>query len=200
VLANVATPIGNAYVTAAVAPFGDSAVAGWAIVGRIIPVAFGAIYALSGAVGPVLGQNIGAGAESRVRAVLTESLKVNLWFTLAAWAALFVLARPLVALFGATGQAADLIMLFCRWLSPLFGFLGALFVANAAFNVMGRAHYATIFNWARATIGTIPFAEVGGRLAGAEGVIAGNMVGGIIFGVAAVLACYGLFEGRRVKR
>jgi hypothetical protein len=26
------------------------------------------------------------------------------------------------------------------------------------------------------------------------------MVGGIIFGVAAVLACYGLFEGRRVKR
>jgi putative MATE family efflux protein len=196
VLANVATPLGNAYVTAAIAPFGDSAVAGWAIVGRIIPVAFGAIYALSGSVGPVLGQNLGARADDRVRSVLTASLKVNVCFTLGAWFVLFLLARPLVAAFGADGKAADLIILFCRWLSPLFGFLGALFVANAAFNVLGRPHYSTLFNWGRATVGTVPFAEIGGRLAGSDGVIAGNMIGGIVFGILAVLACYGLLERR----
>ena len=47
VLTNIATPVSNAYITAAIAPFGDSAVAGWAILGRIMPVAFGAIFALS---------------------------------------------------------------------------------------------------------------------------------------------------------
>ena len=36
VLANVATPAGSAYVTVAMSWFSDSAVAGWAIVGRII--------------------------------------------------------------------------------------------------------------------------------------------------------------------
>jgi len=192
VLTNVATPVANAYVTAAIAPYGDSAVAGWAFIGRILPVAFGAIYALSGSIGPVLGQNLGARDFARVRAVLTSALMVNAAFTVAAWLLLALFATPLVRAFAATGLAADLIVLFCRWVAPLFAFLGALFVANAAFNVLGRPHVATAFNWARATLGTIPFVEVGGRLAGAEGVVAGNMAGAIAFGIAAVAVCYRL--------
>ena len=37
-MTNVATPIGNAVVTRAIADFGDGYVAGWAVLGRIIPV------------------------------------------------------------------------------------------------------------------------------------------------------------------
>ena len=59
-LTQIATPVGNAFVTAEIARFGDAAVAGWAIIGRIVPVAFGVIFALSGAVGPIIGQNFGA--------------------------------------------------------------------------------------------------------------------------------------------
>jgi Na+-driven multidrug efflux pump len=58
VLANVATPAGSAYVTVAMSRFSDSAVAGWAVIGRIIPIAFGAIFALSGTIGPIVGQNV----------------------------------------------------------------------------------------------------------------------------------------------
>ena len=192
VLANVATPVANAYVTAAIAPFGDSAVAGWAIIGRTLPVAFGAIYALSGSIGPVLGQNLGAREFARVRAVLSSALWVSTGFTLLAWLVLVALTGPLVRAFGADGLAAELIELFCRWVAPLFAFLGALFVANAAFNVLGRPHLATAFNWSRATLGTVPFVEIGSRLAGAQGVVAGNMIGAIPFGIAAVVACYWL--------
>ncbi|MCK5496621.1 MAG: polysaccharide biosynthesis C-terminal domain-containing protein, partial [Hyphomicrobiaceae bacterium] len=92
VLTNIATPVANAYVTRAMAPFGDTAVAGWAIVGRVIPVAFGAIFALSATVGPIIGQNYGAGAFDRVRAALTQSLLVTAVFTGVAWAILAVLA------------------------------------------------------------------------------------------------------------
>src|SRR5690606_192171 len=60
VLTQLATPVGNAYVTHSMAYFGDDAVAGWAIIGRLVPVAFGTIFALSGAVGPIMGQNFGA--------------------------------------------------------------------------------------------------------------------------------------------
>ncbi len=40
VMTQIATPVGNAYVTLEIARFGDDAVAGWAIIGRLIPVAF----------------------------------------------------------------------------------------------------------------------------------------------------------------
>jgi putative MATE family efflux protein len=59
VLTQIATPVGNAYVTGAIARFGDDAVAGWAIIGRLIPLAFAGLFALSGAVGPILAQMSG---------------------------------------------------------------------------------------------------------------------------------------------
>jgi putative MATE family efflux protein len=194
VLTNIATPVGSAYVTAAIAAFGDGAVAAWAIIGRIIPVAFGAIYALSGSVGPILGQNFGAQLPDRMEKVFTMSLAVMAAFTATAWLALAVFAHPLADAFNAGPESRHLIVFFCRWLSPLFVFLGALFIANAAFNTLGRAHYSTALNWARATVGTVPFVLAGGTLAGAEGVLAGNMIGGVVFGVASVVMGYQLIR------
>ena len=190
VLTNIATPVANAYVTRAMAPFGDTAVAGWAIVGRVIPVAFGAIFALSATVGPIIGQNYGAGAFDRVRAALTQSLLVTAVFTGVAWAILAVLAWPIAGAFDATGETADLIVFFCRVLPPTFVFLGALFVANAAFNTLGRPHYSTALNWGRATLGTVPLVQAGAVLAGATGVLAGSVLGGVIFGILAVWLAY----------
>jgi Na+-driven multidrug efflux pump len=190
ILTNVASPVSNAYVTAAVAHHGDSAVAAWAIIGRIIPVAFGAIYALSGNIGPILGQNWGAGALGRLRTTFTQSLAVTIVFTLAAWAVLAVSAWPLAEAFRAKGEAADLVVYFCRWLAPLFVFLGMLFVSNATFNTLGQPNISTLLNWGRATLGTIPLVEAGSHLAGAHGVLAGNMLGGIFFGLAGVWLGY----------
>ena len=194
VLTNIATPAGNAYVTAAMSAFGDGAVAGWAIIGRIIPVAFGAIYALSGSVGPILGQNYGAGLPDRMRSVFTLSLWTMVAFTGFAWAALAFFAYPLATAFKVEGVALELLVYFCRWLSPLFVFLGALFIANAVFNTLGRAHYSTLLNWGRATIGTVPFVMAGAALGGASGVLAGNMIGGVVFGVASVILGYKLID------
>lgn len=193
-LTNIATPVANAYVTAEIAPFGDSAVAGWAVIGRIIPVAFGAIYALSGTVGPIIGQNYGARAQERVQGTLTVSRGVMTAFTVAAWLFLALLAVPLARGFRSTDDAADLIILFCRWLSPLFVFLGALFVANAAFNTLGRPHLSTALNWGRATLGTVPFVKIGASVGGAQGVLVGMMIGNIIFGAAAVWLGYWLID------
>ncbi|MBS0232654.1 MAG: MATE family efflux transporter [Proteobacteria bacterium] len=192
VLTNVAPAVGNAYVTHAIAPYGDAAVAAWAIIGRIIPVAFGAIYALSGTVGPILGQNFGARSPSRMRNAYTLSLLTMAVFTGMAWLLLAVLADPLATLFHATGEVRKLIVFFCRWLPPLFVFLGAVFITNAVFNTLGRAHFSSLLNWGRATLGTVPFVIWGGMWFGAEGVLAGNMVGGVAFGLIAILAGYRL--------
>ena len=121
---------------------------------------------------------------------------------------LAALAHPIAAAFDAHGEPAELIIFYCRFLPPLFVFLGALFVANAAFNTLGRPHLSAALNWGRATLGTVPFVIVGGYLAGARGVLTGSMTGGLVFGVLAVwlayrwvakLAAAGLRAGMSVK-
>jgi len=191
---NVATPAANAYVTAAISGYGDSAVAGWAIIGRVMPVAFGAIYSLSGAIGPIIGQNYGARDADRMRRTLSLSIAVTFCFTACAWLVLALMANSIVDAFRAQGEAAELIRLFCYWLAPLFAFLGVLFLSNATFNTLGRPQISTALNWGRATIGTVPFVMAGGHYAGAQGVLAGNFAGGIVFGLIGAMLGYGLID------
>lgn len=194
IMTNIATPFSNAYVTSAVSVYGDSAVAGWTTIGRILPVAFGAVYALSGSIGPILGQNYGAGEGERMRETFRLALWVTAVFTAVAWAVMAVLAYPIAQAMHATGDAEHLIVFYCRWLTPLFVFLGALFIANAAFNTLGRPATSMVLNWGRATLGTVPFVIAGGYLAGAAGVLAGHMLGGIVFGVVGVWICARLID------
>ncbi|MEM1317159.1 MAG: MATE family efflux transporter, partial [Pseudomonadota bacterium] len=185
----LATPVGNAYVTSAIAEFGDDAVAGWAIVGRILPVAFGVIFARSGAVGPILSQNLGAKRFDRVMGSMRDALIFTLIYCLSVWAVLAVTSPWLVALFGATGEAAELVSLFCLLVAGSFLFNGALFVANAAFNNLGFPFYATLFNWGRATLGVIPFVYIG-KAWGAGGVMVGWGAGAVVFGIAAMVIAF----------
>lgn len=189
VLTQVATPVGNAYVTSAISSFGDDAVAGWAIIGRLIPLAFAGIFSLSGAVGPILGQNLGAGLYDRIGMAMRDSLIVSAVYTIAMWALLAAMSQPLIWAFGASGDAASLLRFFCLFVAGSFMFNGALFVANAAFNNLGHPLYSTLFNWGRATLGVIPFVHYG-KAWGAEGVLAGWGLGAIAFGVASMAVCF----------
>ena len=107
VLTNIATPIGNAYVVASLAAFGTSAVAGGAIISRVVPVAFSALFALSGALGPIIGQNFGAGRIDRVRDTLRDALLLVCGYVLLIWLLLYLGRDWLVVAFGAEGQAAE---------------------------------------------------------------------------------------------
>lgn len=189
-LTQLATPFANAYVTRAVSPFGNEAVAAAAIIGRVIPVAFGIIFSLSGSVGPIIGQNYGARAYDRVRRTLTDGLIFAIIYTLAASALLFVFRHEVAELFRASGRTIDLVVFFCSFIAGSWAFTGAQFVASAAFNNLGHPNTSTVFNWARATIGTIPFAIYGAEVAGPEGVMVGVALGSIIFGVASVAWAY----------
>jgi Na+-driven multidrug efflux pump len=186
ILTQLATPVGQAVVTRMVAGYGEAAVAGMAIAGRLTPVAFGIIFALSGAVGPILGQNLGARKMDRVRRAFWDAILFS-GLVIVVMSALLFVARPWIAeVFHAEGLTRDLIYLFCGPLSLLFFFNGMIFVANATCNNLGAAMQSTMVNWGRHTIGTVPFAMALGLYWGAEGVLIGQAVGGVLFGVLAV--------------
>ena len=200
ILAQIATPVGQAYVTRAMASYGEEAVAGMAIVGRLIPVAFGVVFALSGAVGPILGQNYGAGQMERVRKGFSDAVLFAFIVILAVSALLFVLRGPIADLFEADGITRELIYLFCGPLSLAFFFPGVLFVANAAFNNLGHPFYSTFTNWGRNAVALVPLVWLGSLWFGAPGVLIGQAVSGILFGVIAwVLARRVIAEGGGVR-
>lgn len=198
-LTNLATPIGASYVLKTMATFGDSAVAGAAILGRISPVAFAAVFSLSSAIGPIVGQNAGAGLYGRVRQSLVSALLLNISYCLGVWLLLFLLSDWIVQAFDATGEAAKLISVYTHWLVAGFIFNGMLFTANAAFNNLHRAYLATVFNFSRVVLGTVPLVYLLSQYWGAVGVLVGEMGGAMVFGsiaYATVLWYIGRLESR----
>lgn len=187
ILTQLATPIGQAYVTRSMAQFGEAAVAGMAITARLTPVAFGVLFALSGAIGPIIGQNFGAGNHDRVRTAFRDGILFTAIFV-TSMAGLLYLLRPFIAgLFNADGLTLDLVYLFCGPLALAFFFNGVIFVSNASFNNLGHPFYSTWINWGRHTLGTIPLVMLGSALFGAKGVLIGQALGGVIFGLLATL-------------
>ena len=190
VMTQLATPVGNAWVTHEISTFGDSAVAGWAIIGRITPVAFGAIFALSGAVAPILGQNFGARRFDRIQQTMRDSFVVVIVYVLAVWLLLALFRNQISDVFGAEGTARELISFYCLFVAGSFLFNGMLFVANAAFNNLGFPLYSTLSNWGRSTLGVIPFVSLGASWYGATGALAGSGLGAILFGLGAAVMCF----------
>ena len=190
ILANVATPVGNAYVTSAMAQFGDQAIAGMSVIGRLVPVAFAIMFALSGAIGPIVGQNVGAKRYDRVERAITEAIAFAFGYCLIATLILYLLADQIIGVFGVSGEAAQLVTIFCSWFALSQAFNAALFISNAAFNNLGRPVYATITNWGRHTLGTFPFVMLGSWMFGAPGVLYGQALGGLIFALGACYMAY----------
>lgn len=185
-LANIATPVGSAYVTRVAAEFGEEAVAGMAIVGRLTPIAFALIFAMSGAIGPIIGQNFGAGQHDRVREAFFRAIGLCVAYIIPVVMLLYLLRRPIADLFDASGTARDLIYLFCGPLSLAWVFNGIIFIANASYNNLGHPFYSTWINWGRNTLGVIPFVALGAAMWGAEGVLVGQMAGGALVALLAL--------------
>lgn len=195
---NLATPVASSYVFHTFARFGDAAIAATAVTSRVALVAFGVLYALSGAVGPILGQNLGAGRLDRVRATLTTSFGLVTAWVLLTWALLWLSTPAIVALFGATGDAARYIAFFCAFGVSAWLFTGFLFVANASFNNLGFPLLSLAFNWGLASGGTIPFVTLGAAWGGVPGGQLGIAFGAALFGLGGLAAAYGV-SGRLAK-
>ncbi|MEM9850546.1 MAG: MATE family efflux transporter [Pseudomonadota bacterium] len=187
IVTQLATPMGNYLLTAVISAYGDAAVAGWAVISRLSVLAFGGLFALSGAIGGIIGQNYGAGLIDRVERTFIEALRVCVVYTLFAWAALAALRGPIVVTFGLEGVAVDVLTAFLFLGAGSFMFTGAIFVANAAFNNLGRPLYSTACNWLRDGVLTWPCCVALGAAFGAPGVIYGSGLAAFLAGVGATI-------------
>ncbi|NBJ11279.1 MATE family efflux transporter [Microvirga arsenatis] len=198
ILTNIAAPIANAFFTSIMAQFGDQAVAASAIIDRVTPVAFAGVFALAGAIGPVLGQNWGAQRYDRMRQTLKDALTFTVVYVGSVWLVLFLVQVPITEAFKAPPETAEIVRFFCQLSGFIWFFISLVFVANASFNNLGYPLLSTFFNWGRATLGMIPFAYLGAHWGGPNGALIGIGVGSVAFGIAAVITAF--WTIRRLER
>ncbi len=186
VLTNLAPSVASAFLARLFSGYGPDAVAAASVIDRLTPVAFGGLFALSGAIGPILAQNWGAARFDRMRGVLGAAIGVTLAYVALVWVVLALARGRIAALFDLDGIAADLFSFFCLVGGAIWFFNGLLFLGNAAFNNLGFPVRSTLLNWGRATLGTVPPAMLGAALYGPRGVIAGMGIGSLVFGVLGI--------------
>jgi len=196
ILTNIAAPVGAFLIAQKVAEYGDDALAGQSVVDRLIPLAFGVIFALSGAVGPIIGQNAGAGMMGRVRQTLLDGIKFNVIYVLFAWGLLYLGRNAIIDVYSATGDMALMIDLFATIVAASFMFNGLLFVTNATFNNLGKPIWATGFNWLRQTVGVIPFIALGASWGELRGIAWGVLAGSVPFALLALVVAFYLINAQ----
>lgn len=183
----MATPAGNYFLTIVIAPFGDDAVAAWAVVGRLTVLSFGGIFALSGAIGGIFGQNLGAGQYARLRSTYRDALLFCAIYTLVTWGVLLVVTPLVIDAFALSGQGADVLRAFTLVGAGAFIFQGGLFVSSAAFNTLGKPGWSTLLGWVKDGVLSWPMAALLVASFGATGVIYGQAAAGAIMGTLAAL-------------
>lgn len=193
-LTNLATPIGSTFVMTAIARYGDAAVAAYATIGRIIPVAFSVLFALSGAISPIIGQNFGAKAFDRVKSTYHNAIIFAVAVVVIVTLLIVFSQHYIVGLFNLSGEAAQLLTLFCSGLTIFFIADGVLFSTNSVFNSLGFPLYSTVFNYAKFFLGVIPAVYGLAYFYGATGVIIGQAIGSSLVTVIAVITCRNLIE------
>ena len=187
ILTQLASPVANYLLTTVISEFGDSAVAAWAVINRLTVVAFGGIFSLSGAVGGIFGQNFGAQKFDRLRSTYRDAIFFCLGYTVLAWAILMLATEFIANIFNLDAEGAEILWAFTHIGAATFIFTGVMFVANAAFNNMGKPVWSTLLNWFRDGLLTLPAALWLSGVFAASGVIYAQGLVAIVTGVLAIV-------------
>ncbi len=191
-LGSVAAPIGQAIAMRHFASFGQEALVGISIIGRLAPVVFSVINALSGAIGPIMAQNYGANEMGRVREAYFAAAKFLAQYVAVVALLLFLLRSQIVWLFSATGTAQELLYLYCGPFAIIAFFNGVIAISGGALNSLGRPTYEMGFSWVKNTVGLLPFLTAGSYLYGLWGLAFGLLLH------TAVFACISVQLAKRV--
>ena len=187
---NAVNPAGMALITAIVATYGEAAVAGFGAATRVQSLILVPLLALSSGIGPVIGQNWGAGCRDRVHRAVMESFGFCVAYGAAMGLFLILSADWIAQTMSDSAQSQEFAAFYLKVVGiSLFGY-GVVVVANAANNARGKAEYALGTSIVRVGLIYIPLATVGSWALGYEGIVAAAAATNVMAAYLAVVVCF----------
>ncbi|WP_446831284.1 MATE family efflux transporter [Candidatus Foliamicus sp.] len=173
-------PLTSAFVTAMVARFGQTAVAGFGVGIRTEALALLPMMALGAALGPFVGQNAGAERMDRVRAARNWCLRFLGIYGLTMAALLSIFAESIVGLFTDDPGATEAAVTQLRIIPWTYCLLGVTMLANTSLNALGKPLAAMIVSLCRTLLVYVPLSWLLGLWFGLPGVFFGGALGNLV--------------------
>jgi Na+-driven multidrug efflux pump len=191
-LGNLAMPVGITFLMVTLAGIGASALAGMAVIDRVLQLAYCAFFALPTALVPIIAQNLGARRDDRVRQAIGFTGKLVVLYGVALWLSLLIAAPGIVDYFQLTDAGRSMFLAFSRIGAGVWILFGLDFVAQSLFLTLDRAWWVPAFGWLRGTLGSIPFVYAGAHWQGGTGALLGMWIGNALVAVLAIVTALGV--------
>ena len=182
---NLIGPVTAAYITRLMANYGETAVAGFGVAGRIESVAAMLLFALSGSIGPFVGQNLGAKRLDRVRQGVRASYQFSLLWGFAVALPMFIFGEAISSLIDSSPEVIAIAALYLALVPWSYGCWGMLMMATASFNAVGKPLPSTALAFARMVVVYIPLASVLDHYFGYQGIFVATLISNSLLGIAA---------------
>jgi putative MATE family efflux protein len=182
---NLIGPVTAAYITRLMANYGETAVAAFGVANRVESVAAMLMFALSGSIGPFVGQNLGAKRLDRVRDGVKASYQFSLVWGLVVALPLFVFGDAIAGLIDSSPEVVAIAALYLALVPWSYGCWGMLMMATASFNAVGKPLPSTALAFARMVVIYIPLASLLNHYYGYQGIFIATLASNTLLGIAA---------------
>lgn len=159
-ITNIATPIWSSYMMKNLSEYWDDAIAGMAVIWRLLPILFVYVFAMSWSIWSIVGQNYWAQLYDRVYETIKKSILMASWYVFIAVLLLILFNWVIISAFNLQWDWEELLIFYSYFLAIFFIFNAILFVGNATFNVIWKAYLSTITNILKSLVFLIPLVYV----------------------------------------
>ena len=193
-------PVSGAVITALLARHGETVLAGFGIATRIEAVAVMLLFALSGSIGPFVGQNWGANERDRVRAGVKAAYTFCLAWGLFVLVLLFFFGKQIAGVVDSNMEAVHAAGIYLSIVPLSYGAWGVLMMASASFNALGKPLPSTLLSFLRMFIIYVPLALLFNHWFGYSGVFMATAIANCSIGLLGYLWFKrSFFPGQLVK-
>ncbi len=180
-------PVSAAVITRLLAEHGKVVVAGFGVATRVEAVAVMLLFALSGSIGPFVGQNWGGKQPERVRQGLDVAYRFCIIWGLIAAIPLFLFGDVIASWVDDTPAVIATAAFYLAVVPWTYGLWGVLMMSSASFNALGKPLPSTVLSFTRMFLIYVPLALTLNHFVGYYGIFVATALSNGLLGVLGYL-------------
>ncbi len=185
-IARAVRPLGAGVITRIISGFGNVYVAAFGIGTRIEYFSLAVVSALVAVIPVFVGQNFGGKRIDRIKEAIQVSKKFVIYYSIAAYIMLFLIARPLATLFSKEAVVIENVVLYIRVVPLAYGFQGILMIINGALNAIRKPIKAALLNIIQMLGVYVPLAYFLSKPFGMVGIFISLVISYVILGTISI--------------